>query len=261
MAWTLGLIKTLAVFFARNIMCGMRSAASYWFIGVFFLFLVGPSATGQSGSGPAITIPGLFEGNVSSYEPFGLGSPNLESPVNGQAQGRLVTGRYQQIYDAGVFPGVLDITTIAFRADAGDAPGSGSSQLNNVFITLSLTNKRVEKLDAVFENNLTGPVTVVYSGPLRLNWSASIGPERPFDLRIPLQQSFRYDPSQGNLLLDVTVLVGNAGTPTLVLDAAENSGVTSQVSIESSSPTGWRTARGVTREVGLVTQFLTKTKP
>jgi TonB family protein len=89
-------------------------------------------------------------------------------------------------------------------------------------------------------------------------WSASAGSARPFDIGIPFQRPFRYDPSLGNLLLDVTVIVGNSGgTSTFGLDAAADSHFMASVSVESSSPTGWRDATGQTRNVGLVTQFMT----
>jgi TonB family protein len=236
----------------------MPSANSYRIIGLLCMFFLaeGTAAARQSASG-ATTIPGLSEGNLNSSAPFGLGSPYFGLYVNGQFQMPFVTGRYQQVYAASAFNGVLNITGIAFRADGGNAPGAGSSQLNNIFVTLSVTSKAVGGLDAIFANNLTGPPSTAYSGPLRFSWSASTGPARPFDFRIPLQQPFRYDPSLGNLLLDITVIVGNVGSSTFALDAASNSGVTSQVSLESTSPTGWRDASGATRNAGLVTQFLT----
>jgi TonB family protein len=226
----------------------MTGANFYRIIGVLcLLFLADGTAASQSAAG-TITIPDLPEGNLNSSTPFGLGSPYF---------GSYVTGRYQQVYAATGFNVVQNITGIAFRADGGNGAEAGSSQLNNIFVTLSVTSKPIGGLDTVFANNLTSPPTMVYSGPLRFVWSASSGPSRPFDFRIPLQQPFRYDPSLGNLLMDITVIVGNAGTSTFALDAVSNNGITSQVSLESTSPTGWRDASGASRNIGLVTQFLT----
>jgi TonB family protein len=230
----------------------MTGANFYRMIGVLCLLFLAEGTAASQGAAGTITIPGLQEGNLNSSAPFGLGSPYF-----GSAQARFLTGRYQQVYAAAGFNGVQNITGIAFRADEGNGAAAGSSQLNNIFITLSVTSKPVGGLDAVFANNLTSPPATVYSGPLRFLWSASSGPARPFDFRIPFQQPFRYDPSLGNLLLDVTVIVGNAGTSTFALDAVSNNGMTSQVSLESTSPTGWREASGASRNIGLVTQFQT----
>jgi TonB family protein len=166
------------------------------------------------------------------------------------------------VYASAAFNGPKEITGIAFRRDESNAPTGGLSQLNDVFVTLSVTSKAIGQLDGVFANNLTGQTTTVYSGILRFNWSASAGPARPFDIRIPFQRPFRYDPSLGNLLLDVTVIIGNSGGSSMfALDAAGDSHLMSQVSLESTSPTGWRDATGATRNVGLVTQFVTGPLP
>lgn len=223
-----------------------------------YLFLLDAASMASQIAPQTFSVPGPAEGNLNSSAPFGLGSPYFRSYVNGQPGEPLLTGRYQQVYAAAAFNGIKDIAGIAFRQDGSNAPTGGFSQLNDVFVTLSVTSKAVGNMDTVFANNLTGPTTTVYSGPLRFNWQASAGTARPFDLRIPFQRPFRYDPSLGNLLLDVTVIAGNTGGSSLIaLDAAADSHFMSQVSVESSSPTGWRDATGAARNVGLVTQFMT----
>jgi hypothetical protein len=60
-------------------------------------------------------------------------------------------------------------------------------------------------LSATFANNVGADDTVVFSGPLSLS-SAFTGPSagpKDFDIVITLQTPFLYDPSAGNLLLDV----------------------------------------------------------
>ena len=210
------------------------------------LFLLNVASMAGQNAPQTFIVPGPGEGDANSIVPFGLGSPYFP----------FLTGRYQQVYAAAAFNGPKDITGIAFRPDEGNGPLAGQSLLSNVFVTLSITNKTPGNLDTVFANNLTAPPTTVYSGPLRFIWPASSGPARPFDIRIPFQRSFPYDPSLGNLLLDVTVIEGNSGgSSTFALDAAADSRFMASVSLQSTSPTGWRDATGMTRNTGLVTQF------
>jgi TonB family protein len=197
----------------------------------------------------AVTVPGTAEGNVKSVMPFGLGSP-YDAPQ--------ITGRYQQVYASAAFNGkVMSITSIAFRNDQNNAPAGGTSQLGDVVVALSVTKKPVGGLDTVFANNLTAPATTVYAGALSFSWSAAAGTARPFELEIPFQKPFLYDPSMGNLLLDVTVIEGNRMGGTFALDAVSNNTMTSCVSHESASDTGWQDARGGSCFVPLVTQFRT----
>jgi PEP-CTERM motif len=199
----------------------------------------------------SIVAPGLPEGNSNSVAPFGLGSAYF-APY--------ITGRYQAVYSAGLFADPVTLLDIAFRLDQTDNPAAGSSHLGDVLVTLSVTSMPVDGLDPVFANNLTGAVTTVHSGALSFSWSAASGPARPFDLHIPLLAPFRYDPAQGNLLLDITVISGNIGrSSTPALDFDHDNGVISGVFVASAATTGWQTASGQAFSGGLVTEFTTAT--
>jgi len=108
--------------------------------------------------------------------------------------------RYQQVYGAADFNrvgGPFLITQIRF------AGGSGSSAIDanlpNVRIELSTTTRKPDGLSTVFAENVGADNLVVYAGPLHFY---DRGIQR-FDIRIPLQTPFRYDPQAGDLLMDV----------------------------------------------------------
>lgn len=202
-----------------------------------------------------IILPTATEGNGNNATPFGLGSPYFAPQI---------TGRYQQVYNAGAFSsfGARTITELAFRLDQIVSSDPGSSTLGNVVVALAITAKNADGLDPMFANNLPGSVTTVYSGPLTFSWSASSGPQRPFDFRIPLQQAFLYDPSVGNLLLDISVKGGNTlGSSTPVFDAANAADSVSRVRANSSAPDGWQLTSGTADTFGLVTEFTATPEP
>jgi cell wall-associated NlpC family hydrolase len=77
--------------------------------------------------------------------------------------------------------------------------------MSSVQITLSTTSSGPNSLSSTFANNIGPDETLVYSGPLTLstNSTSSNGTTADFDITIPLQTPFFYDPSKGNLLFDL----------------------------------------------------------
>lgn len=146
------------------------------------------------------------DGNASSSSPLNI-TPALQNQ------------RLQQVYGAVDLPRVpILIQEIAFRPDASTGLAF-SSTLGNVQINLSTTAKSVNELSLEFGRNVGLNDTVVHSGPLALA-SAAVpgwGNSRQFDVVVPLQQPFVYDPSEGNLLIDFRNFAGGTTTP---LDAA-----------------------------------------
>jgi hypothetical protein len=121
--------------------------------------------------------------------------------------------RYQQVYSASqfsAFGGPQTITQIGFRPSADRFGNAFSSTLPNIQIDLSTTSKAVNGLSSVFANNVGPDDTVVFSGALALSSQATGPPQGPkdFDILINLTTPFLYDPSKGNLLLDVRNFVG-----------------------------------------------------
>jgi hypothetical protein len=148
-------------------------------------------SAGWRWGGGSVTIPGAardVEGNSDNLYPF-----------NGDPM------RYQQVTTASEFPTTpCWITRIALRPDAAGG-AAFTATLSNVKIRLSTTSKTPSTLSKTFAENTGSDEKVVYDGELSLT-SAFSGPAagpKDFDITIPLQNSFYYDPNLGNLLLDV----------------------------------------------------------
>jgi hypothetical protein len=198
---------------------------------VALALLAGRSAADQ------IVVPGgsaTQEGDANNTIPFGVGDPSL-------------TMRYQQVYGASAFPGgPWRITQSAFRTD-GTFGHPFTSAAPLVQINLSTTMRGPGNLPNVFAENVGPDELTVFSGPLPLS-SAGTG---DFDIIIALTQPFLYDPSRGNLLLDVR---HHGSSANIALDA-----VSSTDDAVSRAYT-WGDLRvgatsGYTDSIGLVTRF------
>jgi hypothetical protein len=164
---------------------------------------------------PTVVVPNSttsVEGNVANAYPFAISLGNLRSQ------------RYQQLYDASQFASIGTgglITQIVFRPDAVDGAAFDKVQ-PDIQINLSTTSAAEDALSLTFADNVGGDDTVVIArGPLPLSSADSGGIPRDFDIVINLATPFFYDPSMGNLLLDVRVF--SAGKSTF-LDSEETSG-------------------------------------
>ena len=113
--------------------------------------------------------------------------------------------RYQQIYDRAEFSRPGQITAIRFRRNT-DVPFTSSGL--DVKINLSHAATSVATVSPTFAENIGAGETTVYDsdvdGLLTLS-SSAIEEVNPFDIVIPLTTPFFYDPSQGDLLLDVSM--------------------------------------------------------
>lgn len=146
------------------------------------------------------------EGNSNNGFPFNISFFGIPSQ------------RYQQVYAASQFSAVTGpalVTQIRFRPDAtlGDA---FASVLPDIQINLSTTSRAPDGLSLTFASNVGANDTVVYArGPLALSSAdaggGATGP-RNFDIVITLTTPFLYDPSAGNLLLDVRNFGGGSTT-------------------------------------------------
>jgi hypothetical protein len=107
--------------------------------------------------------------------------------------------RFQQVYSASDFQrdGILQWQITELRFTVG--LDGRSLLLSNVQINLSTTQKVPDGLSSMFAENVGLDNMLVFSGPLLLSAPQTAS----FNLHIPLQQSFIFDPSVGNLLLDV----------------------------------------------------------
>lgn len=204
---------------------------------------------------PIITI-----GNGS-----GVGSSVLNNTATDPSFPNTKYPRYQQVYGAAAFlsegiTGPTAINTITFfaasewyspffgvvpipEADQSIAPG-------NYTIRLSTTSRAVDGLNATFNSNFGADVQVFFDGEFA-------GNSLTFTSDVP----FLYDPSMGNLLLDIIV---NSQTPNagrLLRDAETqaqfNAGNTDQMSSRIGMNTTTATTTGLpfTRSGGYKTQF------
>jgi len=155
-------------------------------------------------------------------------------PFSGGYQTILNATEYQQVYDASFFgSSSVSIESITFHAWRD----SGANADGTYTLSLSTTSKAVNGLDATMSNNLGANDTVIFSGPL-----PAYGPTLTFHGAQP----FVYDPTQGNLLLDIAISGVTSGSVAFYI--AQN------VDFVGSSRMVDGTAIG-TNGIGLVTTF------
>jgi hypothetical protein len=165
--------------------------------------------------------------------------------------------RYQQIYDASQFPwtGPIPISAIAFRPDQTANPTGGPLDLE---IWLSTTSAAPDALSATFAQNVGPDAVLVFDDTIALSTAVTPSASAPknFDIVIPLATPFPYDPTQGNLLLDL-----RNRTPSgvfLLADAASSSSDPVSRVVTQTAMQGTQTAdspTGQTDSAGLVTRF------
>jgi hypothetical protein len=116
--------------------------------------------------------------------------------------------RYQQVYAASHFSAISNaggfINSISYRLDSPCLTGDGQV-IPSLQIDLSTTSKAPDSLSPVFAENVGVNDTIV-RGPGSLTMSSSCSPgtkPQSFQLLIQFDRPFFYDPSAGNLLLDV----------------------------------------------------------
>jgi hypothetical protein len=127
-------------------------------------------------------------------------------------------GREQTVYASTNFPaGPISIQELHFRPNVTDyMPGSAfNATIWDLQIVMSITSAQPGGLSPNFNEN-TGPnAEPVVSGAVTL-FSTFTGPDsgpKDFDIIVPLNHPFLYDPAQGNLLVDIQNLSGDATSP------------------------------------------------
>ena len=159
---------------------------------------------------------------------------------------------YQQIYDASQFAsasGPIEITAVSYRPDSTSSPFTLT--MSDVEIYLSTTSVAPDAMNPTFAANLGGDNTLVRAGSLTVS---SDGPDGLGDWEIgfALQNTFVYDPSQGNLLMYVKKNSAEGLSPAQVMDA--------ELTIGDSVSRLWNTSgsgatTGTLDSSGLVTRF------
>ena len=156
------------------------------------------SGTGQTNSA-SVVVPSGFANVEGNYE-----SGAFWAPI-----------RLQEVYAAPHFPPVaISISELRYRPDASQGPFTNTLKLR---LSLSTTAKAPGGLDMTFTNNIGPDETVVFDGETTVS-SASVGsPTKAFDVVFSLSRPFPYDPSKGNLLLDIRAYSATGG---YLLDAS-----------------------------------------
>lgn len=186
-----------------------------------------------------------------------IGSPADAGTGNCYPFGCAYSGEYQQVYTSSQFSsGPVLVTGLEFFNTQYD---NGATALNsgNWAISLSTTSSDWNTIGTTYANNI-GPVdnTLVFNGDLSQPWSFGN------TLTIALTTPFTYDPSQGNLLMDVNVTGASDASGDVYFDTnGLNGGNTIMGRDYSDSSCGSATDGCVDNGYGLVTDFTTTPVP
>jgi len=127
-----------------------------------------------------VTVGLPADSNIGNCFPFGCG----------------YLGEYQQVYTHSQFPGTITITNLEFfNTQSND--GATAMNSGNWAISLSTTSADWNTLSGDFSLNIGTDNTQVFNGNLSQPWAFGN------TLVISLSTPFTYDPSKGNLLMDV----------------------------------------------------------
>ena len=136
-------------------------------------------------------------------------APNAFAAANGGGQANSApfndVSRYQQIYAASQFSALTGpelITQIAFRPAKGQ--GAFTHTDSHIQFDLSTNTEAVSSLSSTFAANVGLNDQVVYNSALTFTSAGSpASGAGPFDLIVTLTTPFLYNPSAGNLVLDI----------------------------------------------------------
>ncbi len=175
--------------------------------------------------------------------------------------------RYQQVYRASEFSrfasGGEMINSIAFRARLPGVPFTGS--IPQLQVNLSTTSRSPDDLSNVFAENIGADDTQVFSGPVNVVVTDSGPPNGPtnFDVVIRFTTPFHYDPSQGNLLVDIRSFEGGTQMPPMdqPLDATDANGDAVSRAFNYGDANATTAGPGEVDTIGLITQFGTDSSP
>lgn len=205
-------------------------------------------------------LPAAFASAVTIVAPNGYAA--VEGNTDNSFPFNNFEGRYQQAYAADQFDsGLLSITEIAFRTDAFQP--SWSSDLTFT-VNLSTSVNPVGSLSTTFADNVGADGAQVFSASSGIFSSTSSGGPGPsaFDVILALDTPFLYDPSAGDLLMEVLMETNVNFTPLggfSYLDAVESETGLFDVGLQrvwnSGGDTGALSGNTDPEGRGLVTRF------
>jgi hypothetical protein len=150
------------------------------------------------------------------------------------------SGEYQQDYTASAFSGPVTITGLKFF---NTAYNNNATSMNSGLWTISLstTSAGPNSLSGTFASNIGSNNTLVFSGNLSQPWSFGDA------LNIAFATPFNFDPSAGNLLMDVSVSGASADGGSIYFDGHRGGSIMGRVYHDGV----------VENDFGLVTEFVT----
>jgi hypothetical protein len=146
--------------------------------------------------------------------------------------------RIQQIYGAEQFPGhPILVRAIVWRP----SPNYGhafSTVIRKIQVNLSTTSTQEDQLSATFSDNVGPDDKIVFAGASELSSRFANGPggTKKFDMMIPLKRPFLYDPSKGNLLVDIRNFSGSSAAAFTDAYGIGGDGCSRVVSLDPNSP-------------------------
>jgi len=170
----------------------------------------------------ATALLGLMAGNAGAATIIPVGSETVEgNSANGFPFFTPIIARYQQVWDGSLFGNeTIRISAISFRIDEDSFVSSFGPTQTGQIISLSTTTRAVDNLSITPNLNVGVDSTIVASNPT-LSGTAVPNQVNPFNVTIAFNQLFTFDPTAGNLLLDV---VGSALTASIDAVIDENDG-------------------------------------
>lgn len=173
----------------------------------------------QAQSTFSATLPFGYETTDGNYTCYPTGNPWFGVPFNNGSGTGIVQWAYRWSEFFHQCP-VL-ITQLAFRR-TNQAILSGATY-PNIMIRLATLNPAFTshtQLGNNFNGNLAADVTVVYSGPIVLPPNSVTGTiPAPWDIVVPLQVPFAYDPTKlRNLVVEVNLLAAPTAVPNFPVD-------------------------------------------
>ncbi len=171
------------------------------------------------------------------------------------------TIRHQQVFAASEFGLLLGpefITSIAFRPDGLVSPGPVT--VPHLQVSLSTTSAASDGLSTVFSSNIGTDDTVVFDDSWTLS-SSHTGSPKDFDVVLNLQSPFLYDPSAGNLLLDMKSFSSPTGDFALDGLNIDGDSVSRVISVGTDAASGVDALGGTASSFGLIVQFTTSPVP
>lgn len=166
-----------------------------------------------------IALAVLVSGSAAYAESVVVPAANVSSEGGGGSSVLNDNIRLQEIYSASILPdGPITITEMRFRPSALYG-AAFSATISNINIRLSTTLVMPISISATFAENVGTNETVVFDGelPLSSTFTSSSGGTKDFDIIIRFSTPFTYDPSLGNLLVDIR---NSSGSTVTYVDAA-----------------------------------------